>query len=208
MVDAGTVHMRGDGVSPRRRLVPDDPWERTTGGLVVPRRPTLPTRRHIQQHGTAKECCVPICGPCYEGAEFAGIETSVAVLDIIGTWSEQCAAANCNALLGNWELPFYSLGTVGTQCQAIWRESFALSVCGVTTAYMQLTVYYDTNGEAQGYNIYIGKTGFGVGLISAIGISGGVIDFCQDFTTALISGIGAVCRQAPGSTTEVSFIVG
>lgn len=41
----------------KRRLV-DDQWERTTGGLIVPRRGvSLPTRRWIGWMGGVKDCC-------------------------------------------------------------------------------------------------------------------------------------------------------
>lgn len=44
---------------PRR----DDRWDRTLGGLIVPRRVGLPTRRFIQKWGTAKCCCNVVLVP-------------------------------------------------------------------------------------------------------------------------------------------------
>ena len=44
-------------MSPKRRQRIDERWERTPGGLLVPSRPTLPTRRFIQKWGQAVCCC-------------------------------------------------------------------------------------------------------------------------------------------------------
>jgi len=47
-------------MSPKRRGTVDDRWERTGGGLFVPRRPTLPTRRYVVgKLGGIKCCCEP-----------------------------------------------------------------------------------------------------------------------------------------------------
>jgi hypothetical protein len=39
----------------------DDLWDRTPGGVIVPRRPTLPTRRFIGKLGMAVDCCEEEC---------------------------------------------------------------------------------------------------------------------------------------------------
>lgn len=59
-------------MSARRRAVRDDRWDRTPGGLFVPRRPTLPTRRFIQWLGVAKDCCEggeTVCPFCVDHSE-------------------------------------------------------------------------------------------------------------------------------------------
>lgn len=58
---------------PRR----DERWYRTPGGLIVPRRPTLPTRRFIQKWGTAKCCCdVVACPECCWAVTLSGLDCS------------------------------------------------------------------------------------------------------------------------------------
>lgn len=51
-------------MSAKRRGLADPRWERTPGGLYLPRRPTLPTRRFIQKMGAAEDCCGGTFGPC------------------------------------------------------------------------------------------------------------------------------------------------
>jgi hypothetical protein len=63
---------------PRR----DELWDRTPGGVIVPRRPTLPTRRFIQKWGTAK-CCCGGGGFCNYCTGFS--ETSDVVVTLAGT---------------------------------------------------------------------------------------------------------------------------
>jgi hypothetical protein len=55
-------------MSAKRRAPIDPRWDRTPGGLFVPRRPAFPTRRFIQKLGTAKDCCTPPgCTYCEDG---------------------------------------------------------------------------------------------------------------------------------------------
>ncbi len=55
----------------RRR--PIDPWDRTAGGLYVPGRPSLPTRRYLQRMGAAKDCCNVTPPPGCWAVAFSGI---------------------------------------------------------------------------------------------------------------------------------------
>lgn len=51
-------------MSPKRRAVRDDRWDRTPGGVIVPRRVGLPTRRFIQKWGQVQCCCTTTAPGC------------------------------------------------------------------------------------------------------------------------------------------------
>jgi len=77
---------------PKRQHKPDERWERTEAGLLVPRRPTLPTRRHIQHLGTAQCCCEGDSCGLFTGSAPASVSLEVAGGVVDGDCD--CAAAN------------------------------------------------------------------------------------------------------------------
>lgn len=111
----------------KRRPPNDDRWDRTTGGVIVPRRGvSLPTRRWIGWMGGAKDCCgggAAACQACVGSVASANISASVSGLANGGS------CTGCGDGNGTWTLAYRSCtyNTVGEDGYvAYWEnESFA-----------------------------------------------------------------------------------
>lgn len=99
---------------PRR----DELWDRTPGGLIVPRRPTLPTRRFIQKWGQVQDCCsAPGCEPIWDGSRPASI--SVSIEGVTNGTCVGCDAHNTSAEID------YSLSGANTEWGFACYDGFA-----------------------------------------------------------------------------------
>jgi hypothetical protein len=95
-------------MSPKRRAVRDDRWDRTPGGLIVPRRPTLPTRRFIQKWGPAKCCCTDATGG--DDCVFCDVDITITV-----DWPGFSGGSGCGPAAGTYLLSGVLTGSVN-QC--------------------------------------------------------------------------------------------
>jgi hypothetical protein len=130
---------------PRR----DELWDRTPGGVIVPRRPTLPTRRFIQKWGTVQDCCgEETCDPCAVGRANHG-----ATYSTNGIWATFAltdgSCSDCNEFNDSYFLPFVEVGsfTCGGYtyaCVAKYGDWFDVSVCGSATPVAIWTMISDT----------------------------------------------------------------
>jgi hypothetical protein len=118
-----------------RKPRPDERWERTDGGLIVPRRPTLPTRRYIQKWGQVPCCCdvEEACNPCGEGTVDPG--------DFPGVWAtfnlvDNAFCTSCNEFNDSYWLPMVDIGPwdcpagYGLACAFQYGDEFDVSLCG------------------------------------------------------------------------------
>jgi hypothetical protein len=130
-------------MSPKRIGRGDDRWDRTPGGLFVPRRPTLPTRRFVMgKWGGIKCCCggAVACPACVGSVASANISASVSGLANGGS------CTGCGDGNGTWTLAYQSCtyNTVGEDGYvAYWKnESFA-DLCACSgTLYIHVIQFY------------------------------------------------------------------
>jgi len=147
---------------PRR----DEMWDRSPGGVIVPRRVTLPTRRHIGWLGTAKDCCGEVIPPscnCYS-ITISGLSNGTCTkcsalnkawlvqLTDTNTWS--CTLSSICGLCGDESLILTydpDTNTWEASCVGVvWSAEG--SECGtLTLAYVSSTGY--CNGDASSVSI-------------------------------------------------------
>jgi hypothetical protein len=114
---------------PKRQHKPDPRWNRTEAGLIVPRKPTLPTRRYIQHLGTA-QCCCGQDGNCL----FTGDTPSSVSVEVSGLTDDACPCTDWN---DSFELSLYDFhNSWDAYCTAIYR----LVVDEGTSSVIQVTM--------------------------------------------------------------------
>ena len=95
-------------MSPKRISRGDDRWERTHGGLFLPKRPTLPTRRFLTPLGTFQDCCtatLPVT--CCACNSMPDSDITVSLDSAIEfSWSYTCADSNVLSCDGTISGPF------------------------------------------------------------------------------------------------------
>lgn len=103
-------------MSPKRKRPPDGLWDRTPGGLIVPR-PTLPTRRFIQKMGSGHDCCLssvwPSCTFCNHHDDTVSL-----FLDVVATVTYSTYTWTLD---GTYEL---TTKTAGSYHEMGWSDSF------------------------------------------------------------------------------------
>ena len=110
-------------MSPKRRGMVDDRWERTGAGLFVPRRPTLPTRRFVVgKLGGIKCCCANPLGCDYSNGPFVGTAPTSILLDVSGVVNDVCE--KCAWMNGSWEIPWWSASSGGGACAVYYTHVF------------------------------------------------------------------------------------
>jgi len=104
----------------------DDRWDRTPTGLIVPRRPTLPTRRYINPLGsTSCECCGEDTCEIWTTSKPASVVFTIA--DLV---DDRCSA--CDGANGDNEVDF--LASVANSpwgyndCRDAYREYWSGTV--------------------------------------------------------------------------------
>lgn len=133
---------------PRR----DELWDRTPGGVIVPRRVGLPTRRFIGKLGMVVDCCETSvqCSDCPYPEEF--------ILTIAGFTANPA----CSALNDTWTVPH-----IGTQCD--WeldipgecdaeQATVAIKLIKESTYWLVRTFISWTGNQGYCWQKYIGGT--------------------------------------------------
>jgi hypothetical protein len=132
----------------KRRPPNDDQWDRTSGGLIVPRRGvSLPTRRWIGWMGGAKDCC-----SSFTCSVFASSPPSSIVLAVTGETDGNC---NCAPFNDTWELPYAVYTSFGTPvyfCSFTYRDT--PNVPSVSVAF---SVNTNLNTRTISARVYIGN---------------------------------------------------
>ena len=100
----------------KRKRPIDDRWERTTGNLIVPRKPS--SRRFIGKNGSAQNCCEESCDPCRTDPP-----------NTTGVWVN-IFPSSCPELSGDWWLPYVRTTTrtpswsVYPMCRTEYEDEF------------------------------------------------------------------------------------
>lgn len=172
-------------MSPKRISRGDDRWDRTPGGLFVPRRPTLPTRRFVMgKFGGIKDCCESF--PCNV---FAASPPSSIILAITGETDGNC---NCAGFNDTWELPYALYTSFGTPiyfCSFTYRNS--PNVPSVSVAF---SINTNSNTRTISTRVYIGN-----GCDTPCGSGNQYVDYTFQESSTTLFGSGTY-----ESTTAVS----
>ena len=121
----------------KRRQQSDQRWDRTDGGLLIPRRPVVPTRRFVQKMGSAHECCGSPCAGCNYPDDL--LITISGFQEGLGNCVGQGWGGDCYKHNGTFTVSRFDCSPLdpSDRYQCCWRGDIG-NACGNTELYLGL----------------------------------------------------------------------